>query len=31
MWVLPFCAGFILFAPDLVHFVLGPKWRPPSC
>jgi O-antigen/teichoic acid export membrane protein len=28
MWVLPFCAGFILFAPDLVHFVLGAKWRP---
>lgn len=28
MWVLPFCAGFILFAPDLVHFVLGAKWQP---
>ncbi|MFZ0088450.1 MAG: oligosaccharide flippase family protein [Solirubrobacteraceae bacterium] len=28
MWVLPFCAGFILFSPDLVHFVLGDKWRP---
>jgi PST family polysaccharide transporter len=28
MWVLPFCAGFILFAPDLVHYVLGAKWRP---
>jgi O-antigen/teichoic acid export membrane protein len=28
IWVLPFCAGFILFAPDLVHFVLGDKWRP---
>jgi O-antigen/teichoic acid export membrane protein len=28
MWVLPFCAGFILFAPDLVHFVLGDRWRP---
>jgi O-antigen/teichoic acid export membrane protein len=28
MWVLPFCTGFILFAPDLVHFILGPKWRP---
>jgi O-antigen/teichoic acid export membrane protein len=28
MWVLPFCAGFILFSPDLVHFVLGAKWRP---
>src|SRR5436305_2510340 len=29
MWVLPFCAGFILFAPDLVRFVLGDdKWQP---
>jgi O-antigen/teichoic acid export membrane protein len=28
MWVLPFCAGFILFAPDLVHFGLGSRWRP---
>jgi len=28
MWVLPFCAGFILFAPDLVRFVLGHKWDP---
>ncbi len=28
MWVLPFCAGFILFAPDLVHFVLGRRWQP---
>src|SRR4051794_10107960 len=28
MWALPFCAGFILFAPDLVHFVLGEKWVP---
>ncbi|HET8977100.1 MAG TPA: oligosaccharide flippase family protein [Solirubrobacteraceae bacterium] len=28
MWVLPFCAGFILFSPDLVHFVLGDKWQP---
>ena len=28
MWVQPFCGGFILFAPDLVHFVLGAKWRP---
>jgi O-antigen/teichoic acid export membrane protein len=28
MWVLPFCAGFILFSPDLVQFVLGAKWRP---
>ena len=28
MWAIPFCAGFILFAPDLVHFVLGHKWQP---
>lgn len=28
MWVLPFCTGFILFAPDLVHFVLGARWLP---
>jgi O-antigen/teichoic acid export membrane protein len=28
MWALPFCAGFILFAPDLVHFILGDKWVP---
>ncbi|MEA2374163.1 MAG: lipopolysaccharide exporter [Thermoleophilaceae bacterium] len=27
-WVLPFCAGFILFGPDLVRFVLGHKWQP---
>ncbi|MEA2439807.1 MAG: polysaccharide transporter, family [Thermoleophilaceae bacterium] len=28
MWALPFCAGFILFAPDLVHLILGEKWVP---
>jgi O-antigen/teichoic acid export membrane protein len=28
MWVLPFCAGFILFSPDLVQFGLGHKWHP---
>src|SRR5436305_12629890 len=28
MWVLPFCAGFILFSPDLIRFVLGEKWHP---
>jgi O-antigen/teichoic acid export membrane protein len=28
MWVLPFCTGFILFSPDLVHFALGHKWVP---
>lgn len=27
IWVLPFCAGFILFAGDLVHFFLGHKWQ----
>jgi O-antigen/teichoic acid export membrane protein len=28
MWALPFCAGFVLFAPDLVHLILGDKWIP---
>ena len=28
MWVLPFCAALVLFAPDLVEFVLGDKWEP---
>jgi len=28
MWVTPFCAGLILFAPDLVEFVLGGDWEP---
>jgi O-antigen/teichoic acid export membrane protein len=28
MWAIPFCAGFILFAPDLVEFVLGDDWQP---
>src|SRR5215212_5689239 len=28
MWALPFCTGFILFAPDLVHLILGEKWVP---
>jgi O-antigen/teichoic acid export membrane protein len=27
MWGLPFGIGLALFAPDLVHFVLGDKWR----
>jgi O-antigen/teichoic acid export membrane protein len=26
-WVLPFCAGFVLFGPDLVRIVLGHEWR----
>ncbi len=28
LWSLPFCAAFILFAPDLAHFILGRKWSP---
>ncbi len=28
MWVLPYAVGIVLFAPDLVRFVLGPSWRP---
>jgi len=28
IWTLPFCAGLILFAPDLVHLVLGDEWEP---
>src|SRR5262249_52916563 len=28
MWVLPYAVGIVLFAPDVVHFVLGPKWEP---
>jgi len=28
MWAIPFCAGFVLFAPDLVGFVLGDEWQP---
>jgi O-antigen/teichoic acid export membrane protein len=27
-WVTPFCAGLVLFAPDLVEFVLGDDWEP---
>jgi O-antigen/teichoic acid export membrane protein len=27
-WVFPFCGGFVLFAPDLVEFVLGDDWEP---
>ena len=26
MWVLPYAAGIVLFAPDLVSFVLGDQW-----
>jgi lipopolysaccharide exporter len=26
MWAVPFGVGLALFAPDLVHFVLGSKW-----
>jgi O-antigen/teichoic acid export membrane protein len=28
LWVLPYAVGVVLFAPDLVHFVLGAKWEP---
>ena len=28
MWVLPYAVGIVLFAPDLVQFVLGPSWEP---
>ncbi|HMJ96994.1 MAG TPA: oligosaccharide flippase family protein [Thermoleophilaceae bacterium] len=28
IWSVPFCAGIVLFAPDLVEFVLGNKWDP---
>lgn len=28
MWAMPFGAGLALFAHDLVHFVLGDRWRP---
>jgi O-antigen/teichoic acid export membrane protein len=28
MWVLPYAVGIVLFAPDLVRFVLGPSWEP---
>ena len=27
LWVLPFCAALVLFAPDLVTFVVGEEWR----
>ena len=27
MWSLPFGLGLILFAPDLVNFILGERWR----
>ncbi|HEX8074303.1 MAG TPA: oligosaccharide flippase family protein [Thermoleophilaceae bacterium] len=28
MWALPFGVGLSLFADDLMHFVLGERWRP---
>jgi O-antigen/teichoic acid export membrane protein len=28
MWVLPYAVGIVLFAPDLVKFVLGHRWTP---
>ena len=27
LWVLPFCAGLVLFAGDLISFVVGEEWR----
>jgi O-antigen/teichoic acid export membrane protein len=27
LWVMPFCAGLVLFAGDLVSFLLGEEWR----
>jgi O-antigen/teichoic acid export membrane protein len=27
-WVVPFCGALVLFAPDLVEFVLGDEWAP---
>ncbi len=29
-WVVPFCGGLVLFAPDLVEFVLGTNGSRPS-
>jgi O-antigen/teichoic acid export membrane protein len=28
MWAIPVTVGIALFSPDLVHFVLGDRWRP---
>jgi O-antigen/teichoic acid export membrane protein len=28
IWALPFCAALVLFAPDLVRYVLGDEWKP---
>jgi O-antigen/teichoic acid export membrane protein len=28
MWVLPFCGALVLFAPDLVEWVIGDTWDP---
>ncbi|HEY2636631.1 MAG TPA: oligosaccharide flippase family protein, partial [Solirubrobacteraceae bacterium] len=28
LWVMPFAGGVVLFAPDLVHFLLGDRWQP---
>lgn len=27
-WVIPFCGALVLFAPDLVGFLLGDEWEP---
>jgi O-antigen/teichoic acid export membrane protein len=28
LWAMPFGIGVALFAPDLIHFVIGDKWKP---
>jgi PST family polysaccharide transporter len=28
MWAMPFGFGLTLFAPDIVHFLIGEEWRP---
>ena len=28
MWGIPFGVGLSLFAPDFVHYALGPRWKP---
>jgi O-antigen/teichoic acid export membrane protein len=27
LWVMPFAGGVVLFAPDLVHFLIGRRWE----
>lgn len=28
VWTMPFCAGLVLFAPDMVQHLLGSEWEP---